>query len=148
MNTRVLEGFLGHVFCVKRSYVELILMKWQLWFFRLCLKPFTLLSVMCDLLHFVVEKLMLSKKSNSYWSSSKKRKNATDFIISIIMTGHFGALEQRHCKFLPCCNIDMVSDYWDFQNRPETQKKSLTSVWLKVRGVISPMVGGVGIVKR
>lgn len=45
------------------------------------------------------------------------------FIICIIMTGSFGALEQSHGKFLPRCNIDTVSDYWDFENRPETQRK-------------------------
>lgn len=61
-------------------------------------------------------------------SSFSERKTTTDFIIRIIMTENFGAHEQRHGKIFPRCNIDTFSDYWDFQNRPETQRKSLTSV--------------------
>lgn len=66
----------------------------------------------------------------------KRKKKATDFIIGIIMTGNFGALEQRHGKFLPRSNIDTVSDYRDFQNRAERRK----SVWLKV-SVVNPPHG-------
>lgn len=55
-----------------------------------------------------------------------KKKNATAFVISITMAGNFGTLDQRRGKFLPRCNIDMISDYWDLKNRPETQRKGLT----------------------
>lgn len=94
---------------------------------------------MCNLPHFIVEKFMLSKNANSkqyelmfpykklvFW----KEKKATDFIISIIITGNFGALEQRHGKFLPRCNIDTVSDYRTFKIEPSGGKVfDWRSVW-------------------